>query len=42
MKEYKKPVLSVFLLEDEFNVFLAESVGTENDNDFSDREDWFN
>ncbi len=41
MKEYKKPNLSIALLEDDFNVFLAESKGVENDNDFSDNENWF-
>ena len=39
MKQYEKPYLNVVLLEKHFNVFLAESKGTENDNDGKDI-DW--
>ena len=39
MREYNKPSLNLVLLEDEFNVFLAQSKGTENDNDGDDI-DW--
>ena len=39
MKKYEKPSVSVVLLEKQFNVFLAESKGVENDNDGKDI-DW--
>ena len=39
MKEYKKPIITLILLEEHFNVFLAESKGTDNDNDGDDI-DW--
>ena len=39
MKKYEKPSVSVVLLEKQFNVFLAESKGVENDNDGTDI-DW--
>ena len=39
MKEYEKPTVTLFLLEKNFNVFLADSMGTDNDNDGDDI-DW--
>ena len=39
MKEYEKPILKLVLFEENFNVFLQESIGTDNDNDGSDI-DW--
>lgn len=39
MKQYEKPYVGVVLLEKQFNVFLAESKGVENDNDGKDI-DW--
>lgn len=40
MKEYEKPFFSSFLFENG-TIFLAASKDVENDNDFSDQENWF-
>ena len=39
MKIYENPQIKLILLEEQFNVFLAESKGTENDNNGDDI-DW--
>ena len=41
MKEYEKPSLNLVVFEEDFNVFLNTSIGTDNDNDGSDIGDWF-
>ena len=41
MKDYETPNLEFFFIEEKSDVITL-SVGTSNDNDYSDRDDWFN